>query len=76
MTKPKFTYTVMVERVVKVPYSVEAKDERDALRQIKKSAKAGTCPNEVAKLGPVAEYGKLIRPGTWTVEKAELETAE
>lgn len=71
MAKPKFQFEVMVERVVKVPYTVTAKDEKDALRQIKKNAKAGQKPCDVACLGETAEFGKLVKPATWSVRKVE-----
>jgi len=76
MAKPKFDYKVVVERVVKTEYVVNAKNERDAVSQIKKATKAGQTPCSVAKVGAVVEYGKLVRPGTWSVEKVEEETAE
>lgn len=73
MTKPKFDFKVVVERVVKTEYVVTAKNERDAVSQIKKNAKAAACPSDVATVGKTVEFGKLVRPATWAVEKLEVE---
>ncbi len=77
MAKPTFEYKVVVERVVKTEYFVTAKNEKDAVRQLTKNAKSGACPTEVAKLGETLEFGKLVKPATWTVEQqAACETLE
>ncbi len=75
MAKPKFEYKVVVERIVKQEYVVTAKNERDALRQIKRNAKDGLAPTEVAVLGTDVSYGKLVRPATWPITQVS-ETQE
>lgn len=68
MAKPKFDYKVVVERVVKQEYVVTAKNEKDALRQLKRNAKeVGAKPSDVARLAEVVEFGKLVRPATWAI---------
>lgn len=76
MAKPKFEYKVVVERVTKTPYFVQAKNEKDALRQIKKNAKAAGNPSDVAVLGDTVEFGKLIRPVNWSVEQQPTEDSK
>lgn len=76
MAKPKFEYKVVVERVVKQEYVVTAKNERDALRQVKKNSKEGGKPSDVAALGEVTEFGKLVRPATWAITQLEAAAEE
>lgn len=76
MAKPKFDFKVVVERVVKTEYVVNAKSEKDAVSQVKKATKAGKAPSDFAKVGEVVEFGKLVKPGTWAVEKVEGEVVE
>lgn len=76
MAKPKYTYTVNVERVVKVPYEVVARNEKEALRIIKKNAKEGGNPADVATLGEVQAFGKLVRPAHFEITQGAEVTAE
>lgn len=68
MARPKKTYRVLTERIVKIPVVVEARDEGDAIRQIKKATKSGTDLADIAsEVGAVEVYGRLIVPAKWEV---------